>query len=128
MNNEANWPNNFIGAPRLDHHQKDERGVFAKRPQLPLLSHSQEAPMDKLMTGSRPMHDTVDKFNINEDKTLVDPANEFSYGNQPKLTSSQVLPESPVQLDAKEVVQECVIAPSETRDGSEPKTTLVRTR
>jgi len=127
MNNEADCHNDVIGAPKLGHQHKDDTGMFAKRCQLPVPSQCPEAPRDELKTDSCSTHDAVTESNAVVDNTSVDLPNELACGNQPKLTSSQVLPEFPTQSNAKEVVQECVPASSVMSDGSEPKTALVRT-
>lgn len=99
--------------------------MISEGTQIPMLDQSQESPTDKLKADSCHMRDNVDESNAVREDVLVDPANELSYDNQPKPTSSQVLPELPMQSNPK-VVQECVSAPSITRVGSESRTTLVR--
>lgn len=84
--------------------------MHAKRFELPLWSQSQEASIDEHKTDSGPMYGTV-KCNALGNNILVDPANELYHGNQPQMTSSQGLPESPMQLDAK-VVHKCSITHS----------------
>ncbi|KAF7837056.1 uncharacterized protein G2W53_005538 [Senna tora] len=111
------------GAPKLDHHRKDEMAVFTERSQLPF--HGEKAPIDKHKTESCHMQDNVEQSNVIKNNIIVDLANEQSYGNQPKLASSQVLHEFPVQSNPKGVIQESVCAPLVMRDVSEPKTTLV---
>ncbi|TKY59935.1 hypothetical protein E2542_SST17030 [Spatholobus suberectus] len=102
------------GTSKFDHqthHQEDEADMRAKRFQLPLSSQRKETSIDEHTTDSSPMHGTVES-NTLENYVLVNPSNELSHGNQPKLTPSQDLSELPMQLDAKEMVQEGLSAPS----------------
>lgn len=104
----------FIGTSNFGHqthHKKDEANMCAKGFQLPLTSQSEEAFIKEQKTVSGPMHDTVES-NALENNILVNPANELSHGYRPKLTSSQDFHELAMQLDAKEVVHECLSAPS----------------
>ena len=104
----------FYGTSKLGHrtcHKKDEADIYAKRSQLPLSSQRQEASIDEHKIDSGFLHDTVES-NAMVNNILVDPTNELSHGNQPKLTSSQDLPELPMQLDARDTVHQCLSAPS----------------
>ncbi|KAL3020353.1 hypothetical protein AAZX31_05G139600 [Glycine max] len=89
----------------------DEANMHAKSSQLPLSSQSEEASIDEHKTNSSPMHGTVESNGL-ETYVLVNPSNELSHGNQPKLAPSQDLPELSTQLDAKEVVCGDLSAPS----------------
>ncbi|KAG5155050.1 hypothetical protein JHK82_013019 [Glycine max] len=99
----------FADASKSDH--QDEANMHAKSSQLPLSSQSEEASIDEHKTNSSPMHGTVESNGL-ETYVLVNPSNELSHGNQPKLAPSQDLPELSTQLDAKEVVCGDLSAPS----------------
>ncbi|PNY06699.1 hypothetical protein L195_g003175 [Trifolium pratense] len=93
------------------HHNKDGANLYAQEFQLPLPSQSEEASMNRKMSVCDLVQDRADS-NALENDILVNPANMSSHGNRPKLTSSQDFTELPMQLDAKEMVHECLSGPS----------------
>ncbi|GAU48077.1 hypothetical protein TSUD_81370 [Trifolium subterraneum] len=93
------------------HHNKDGANLYAKEFQLPLPSQSEEASMNRKMSVCVLIHDGADS-NALENNILVNPANMSSHGNRPKLTSTQDFSDLPLQLDAKEMVHECLSGPS----------------
>ncbi|XP_015958245.3 uncharacterized protein LOC107482312 isoform X1 [Arachis duranensis] len=97
-----------------DHHthpKEDEVDISARKIQFPLLSQNQGASISKHNIDDSSRHDTVESNKV-VNNILVDSTNELCHGNQPKLTSSQELPELPMQLDAREMVHECLSFPS----------------
>ncbi|MCH96462.1 hypothetical protein A2U01_0017448, partial [Trifolium medium] len=92
------------------HHNKDEENLYAKDFQLPLPSQSEEASKNRKMSVSDLIHDEAESNAL--ENILANPANMSSHGYRPKLTSSQDFSELPMQLDAKEMVHECLSGPS----------------
>lgn len=101
-NEEANWTNIFVGGSI--HSQNDGKVIDAKQFQLPLSSLSQEALKEQQRTDSRPGND-------NDESRVVTNESNSSGKNGSKLTSKD-LPESPKQLNAKEMVHDCSSVPS----------------
>ncbi|KAK7247038.1 hypothetical protein RIF29_41914 [Crotalaria pallida] len=84
-------------------HQNGEVDMHAKKFKLPLSTHGEVASIDEQhKIDSCPTYCTA-KCNALVNNVLADLANELSPGNQPQLTPSQGLPETPMQLDAKGV-------------------------
>lgn len=102
----------FTGISKFGHGtpKKDEADMHGKRFELTLSSQPEEASIDGHKIEKGPIHGTVESNALGN--ILFNSANELSNGNLPKLTSSQDLPELPMQSDVKEVVQECLSAPS----------------
>ncbi|KAL1323347.1 uncharacterized protein LOC107629413 isoform X2 [Arachis ipaensis] len=92
-------------------HPKEDEVDTARKIQFPLLSQNQGASISKHNIDDSSRHDTIESNKV-VSNILVDSTNELCHGNQPKLTSSQELPELPMQLDAREMVHECLSFPS----------------
>ncbi|MED6134212.1 hypothetical protein PIB30_035003 [Stylosanthes scabra] len=92
------------------HHKEGEVDISAKKIQYPLLSENQGASIGQHKIDDSSRHDTCESNKV-VNNVLVDSTNEFCHVNQPKLTSSQLIPELPMQLDAREMVQ-CLSVPS----------------
>ncbi|KAI9114896.1 hypothetical protein K1719_013909 [Acacia pycnantha] len=93
------------GTSILGHRHDDEKVNDVKQFQFPLPSLSQGASKDQLRIDSRPKNG-IDEFRVLADKS------DLSGGSESNLTSYEDLPESPKQLGAKEVVNDCSSAPS----------------
>ncbi|OIW19169.1 hypothetical protein TanjilG_13951 [Lupinus angustifolius] len=93
-------------------HKKDEIHMYAEKFEVPLSSQGLKASIEEHKTDSGHKHGTV-KYNALVNNVLVDPANELSHSNQPQLTPSPGILESPMQLDAKGVNGLSAPSPSE---------------
>ncbi|WVZ25206.1 hypothetical protein V8G54_003750 [Vigna mungo] len=93
------------------HIQDEKEDVDSKRFQLTLSSQTEEASIVEPKRDSSPMHGAVESNGV-ENCVLVYTSNELSHAKRPILTSSQDLPELPIQWDSKEGVCDGLSAPS----------------